>query len=561
VNGAGDRQRSTAVRVATCLTVLPGLVGGAPEEHFPRRRPSSAHNAAIMAAGTTLSRLSGFGRVLAVGWVLGQGRLADAYNQANTVPNTIYELLLGGVLSATLLPVLMEALGRKGHDRDEGAIPAVVSFLAGVLVAGTAVFWLCAPVIVDLFLLRAKGGDVAGERALATTWLRLFTPQLLFIGLTTITTALLNARRRFGAVAFSPVLANLVTIAALVVADHMVEHASISAYRADTAALAVVGIGTTAGYLVQLLAQLPALFRAGIPLWLSWHPSHPALRRIGRLSGWTIGAVISNQLSFTLVSILANSKKGQLSAFIYSYTFMQLPYAVVAVSISYAVAPDLAQLWTQINSEGFANRVGYAVRLTLALLLPGGVGYALLAHPIVVLALAHGNFTTADAGLTSTMLTIFALGLPGFSAYLLLMRAFQSKQDTRSMFWLYVAENALTIVAALVLYPLVGAPGLVVAWIGSYSVSVPFAWRRLRQAVPIVVPTGWIVRVSAATLVMAGVVAVLLGLVPAPGTLALSAGRVVIIAAVGAATFIVSARGLGVSEFNGLIARYRSLVR
>ena len=71
-----------------------------------------------MAAGTTVSRLSGFGRVLAVGWVLGQGRLADAYNQANTVPNTIYELLLGGVLSATLLPVLMEALSRKGDDRD-----------------------------------------------------------------------------------------------------------------------------------------------------------------------------------------------------------------------------------------------------------------------------------------------------------------------------------------------------------------------------------------------------------------------------------------------------------
>ena len=179
--------------------------------------------------------------------MLGQGRLADAYNQANTVPNTIYELLLGGVLSATLLPVLMEALARKRDDRDEDAVPAVVSFLAVVLVAGTVLFWLCSPVIVDFFLLRAKGADVAGEHALATTWLRLFTPQLLFIGLTTLTTALLNARRRFGAVAFSPVLANLVTIIALVVADHMVKHASISAYRADTAALAVVGIGTTAG--------------------------------------------------------------------------------------------------------------------------------------------------------------------------------------------------------------------------------------------------------------------------------------------------------------------------
>ena len=296
----GEPERRAAVRAAPWLTVLPGWAGGTPDALPTRPHASSTRNAVVMAAGTTVSRLSGFGRVLAVGWVLGQGRLADAYNQANTVPNTIYELLLGGVLSATLLPVLMEALSRKGDDRDEGAVPAVVTFLSALLVVGTALFWLCAPFIVDFFLLRAKGGDVAGERALATTWLRLFTPQLLFIGLTTLTTALLNARRRFGAVAFSPVLANMVTIAALFAADHMVKHASIGAYQADTAALAVVGIGTTAGYLVQLLAQLPALLRAGVPLWLSWRPSHPALRTIGRLSGWTIGAVVSNQLSFHL---------------------------------------------------------------------------------------------------------------------------------------------------------------------------------------------------------------------------------------------------------------------
>ncbi len=200
----GEPKRWAAVRAAPWLTVLPGWAGGTPDALPTRPHASSTRNAVVMAAGTTVSRLSGFGRVLAVGWVLGQGRLADAYNQANTVPNTIYELLLGGVLSATLLPVLMEALSRKGDDRDEGAVPAVVTFLSALLVVGTALFWLCAPFIVDFFLLRAKGGDVAGERALATTWLRLFTPQLLFIGLTTLTTALLNARRRFGSGRLQP---------------------------------------------------------------------------------------------------------------------------------------------------------------------------------------------------------------------------------------------------------------------------------------------------------------------------------------------------------------------
>ena len=161
-----------------------------------------------MAAGTTLSRASGFARILAVAWVLGQARLADAYNLANTVPNTIYDLLLGGVLSATLLPVLMEALTRRRADKDDETVPAVVSFLTLMLLATTGIFWLAAPEIIRLFLLRATGSEVPGYRDLATTWLRYFTPQLFFIGLTTITTALLNARRRFVAVAFSPVLAN-----------------------------------------------------------------------------------------------------------------------------------------------------------------------------------------------------------------------------------------------------------------------------------------------------------------------------------------------------------------
>ncbi len=300
-----DRGRSsrTAVRASEQLTVIPGrravpggprpggaaagqrVRGGEPvpgqpsEQPIPGERgapaPSSARNAAIMAAGTSLSRVSGFARLLAVAWVLGQARLADAYNQANTVPNTVYDLLLGGVLSATLLPVLMQSLTWRPGERDEKTVPAVVTFLTVVLVVATGVFWLAAPEIIRFFLSRATGPGVADERALATTWLRLFAPQLLFIGLITITTALLNARRRFGSVAFSPVLANLVTIGALVVADQLVPNGTLDAYQADRTAVLVIGLGTTAGYLAQFLAQLPALFRARYPVATSLGPQAP----------------------------------------------------------------------------------------------------------------------------------------------------------------------------------------------------------------------------------------------------------------------------------------------
>jgi putative peptidoglycan lipid II flippase len=523
-------------------------------------RPSSVRNATIMAAGTVLSRASGFARILAVAWVLGQARLADAYNLANTVPNTIYDLLLGGVLSATLLPVLMEALTRRAADKDDETVPAVVSFLTLVLLGATGIFWLAAPEIIRLFLLTTSG-DVAGYRSLATTWLRFFTPQLFFIGLTTITTALLNARRRFASVAFSPVLANVVTIAALVVADHLVKHSSVNAYRVDTTAVAVVGLGTTAGYVVQLLAQLPALVRANIPLRPVWRPHHPALAKIGRLSSWTIGAVVANQASFILVTVLANSKTGNVSAFIYAYTFMQLPYAVVAVSIAYVVAPDLAELWALRDKAGFASRVSYAMRVTLVLLLPGGAGYAVLAHPAVVLALAHGHLGTSPAGLTGSTLTVFALGLPGFSAYLLLMRAFQAKQDTRSMFWLYVGENTLTVVAALALYPTFGVRGLAAAWIGPYTVVLPFAWHRLRKSAPIVSSTSWLVYVAVSAGFMAAGVAGLLQIVPTGGSVVLSALRLLFVTGAGALLFALAAGFLGIKELKLLSSRYRAMLR
>ncbi len=531
---------------------------GATADNVPR---SSSRNATIMAAGTTLSRVSGFARILAIAWVLGQARLADAYNLANTVPNTIYDLLLGGVLSATLLPVLMGALTRRAVHKDSETVPAVVGFLTVILLAATGIFWLAAPEIIRFFVLRATGSYVAGYRDLATTWLRYFTPQLFFIGLTTITTALLNARRRFVAVAFSPVLANLVTIAALVVADHLVKHPSVNAYRADSTAIAIVGIGTTAGYVVQLLAQLPALVRAKIPLRPVWRPRHPALSKIGRLSSWTIGAVVANQVSFVLVSVLANSRTGNVSAFIYAYTFMQLPYAVVAVSIAYAVAPDLAELWALGDRDGFAGRVSYAMRMTLVLLLPGGVGYALLAHPAMLLVLAHGHLAPSSAGLTGSTLSVFALGLPGFSAYMLLMRAFQSKQDTRSMFWIYLGENALTVVAALALYPAFGVRGLAAAWIGPYTLALPFAWHRLRKSAPIVSSPSWLAYVAVSAGFMAAGVAALLQVLPTDRSVVVSALRLVFVTGVGAALFGLAARFLGISELKLLSDRYRALLR
>ena len=170
-----------------------------------------------MASGTLLSRLTGFARVLALVYAFRLTRLADIYNLANTAPNILYDLVLGGVLSATLVPVFVDWFGR---DEEEGwrAVSAVVTAITVTLAVLTAVFWLLAPAIIRLYLVLDHSPGGADQRALGTTLLRLFAPQLFLLGGIALTTALLNARRRFFVPAYSPVLNNLVTIAAIVAA-------------------------------------------------------------------------------------------------------------------------------------------------------------------------------------------------------------------------------------------------------------------------------------------------------------------------------------------------------
>ena len=163
----------------------------------------------VVAAGTGLSRLTGFGRVAALAYALGLTSLTDTYNLANTMPNVVYELLLGGILTTTLVPVFVSHLD---HD-DEEATDAVVSVAVVVLLALTVVAVLAAPLIVHLYTLRVPAADQGAVRSEATTLARFFLPQIVFYGITSLGIALLNSRRRFAAAAFAPVLNNVIVIA------------------------------------------------------------------------------------------------------------------------------------------------------------------------------------------------------------------------------------------------------------------------------------------------------------------------------------------------------------
>ena len=504
-----------------------------------------------MAAGTLLSRLTGFGKVLALAWVLGVDRLADAYNLANNMPNSIYDLVLGGVLSATLIPVFVEELAK--HDRRESSrsISAVVTTIVVVLAGLTVVFWVAAPAIIDLLLIRDHGANIPAERDVAVRLLRLFVPQLFLLGGIAVTTAILNARRRFAAPAFSPILCNVVTIGAVIATGAVARSLTLTGFERDQTAIAVLGLGTTSGYLVQLGAQLPALAGTGVRLRPVWNPGHPAVRTVLRLSMWTFGAVLANQVSFYVIQLLASSRSGDVTAFNYAYQFFQLPYAIFAVSIASVIAPDLAERWSTGQLRAFRARMGSGIRLTLAIMVPAGVGYAIIALPLLRLALRHGRVSVGEAHLTGVLVAIFAIGLPGFSVYLLLMRGYQSMQDTRSMFWRYCFENALTLVVGISLYPAFGVKGLAIGWIGAYSVAALVAFAKLRrkagglQGHAVFITT---FRVVLATAAMAVVLVGLSLVLPDSGSIVVLVARVTVLAVFGTIVYILSALWLGVTE-------------
>jgi putative peptidoglycan lipid II flippase len=262
------------------------------------------------------------------------------------------------------------------------------------------------------------------------------------------------------------------------------------------------------------MALVPSLRRANLGLlrW-RWNPRDDAMRAVARLGGWTLGFVLANQLCLFLVTILAGTVSGPdpVSSYTYAYAFLQLPYGIVAVTIMSVVTPDLAEKWSTGATTAFLHRMTGGLRAVLALINPSAVGMLLLAKPAVALLLGNGHSTPAQTATTGAALAMFALGLPGFCAYLYFVRVLQSMQRTRVAFYLYLVENAINVVLALLLVGPLGVRGLALSLSIAYTVGAvlalavfrrwfgrlgtPETWAPLGRVVVAAVPMGVVVLV------------------------------------------------------------------
>ena len=396
-------------------------------EHGERvTEPTSTSVAAAPSwrAGTAASRATGFLRVLALAYALGYNRLSDAYNLANTLPNIVYELVLGGVVSATLVPIFV---GLFEDDDDPWHGVAAVTWLVIAVDGGLSVLFALRRPVARRAVRRAQPrharptrNTTSPSRSCATSRRRSCCSPGMAVG-----SAILNARRRFAAPMFAPVLNNVVAIAALLAAPHVISRSRDAIARPRRRAV-VLGLGTTLGYVAQLVGLVPSLRAVGAKLRPVWDPHHPAVRAPLRLSGWTFGFVDCQP-----GGVPDRRRAGEPAR----RRTVELPgrVSVLPTPPRHHRGVDHQRPAARNERRRDAQRRAAfdalfrrGLRVTALLLIPAALVAAVFAEPLLRPLIAHGALTEAALETTASTLSAFALGLPGFSAFILCTRALQA---------------------------------------------------------------------------------------------------------------------------------------
>ena len=546
--------------------------GTSTEDTRATRRLVSA--GAVMAAGTAVSRVLGFVRLIVLGALLGYAtRQADMFAIANTLPNSMYILLAGGVLNTVLVPQLVRAIKR---DADGGEAYTNRLMTIGLVGLGlvTVLLTLAVPLVVTLYSGSAwKAPALDAQYASMTALAYWCMPQVFFYGVHVLAGQVLNARDRFGPMMWAPIANNVVSVGVLGI--YAVVFTRTDSSGAFTHAQEVVlGLGATLGIAVQAAVLVPFLRSAGYRFRPRLDLRGSGLGHTFRLARWTLGFVAITQVALVVVNRLAtdataSGRGAGLTAYANAYAVWILPHSLVTVSLATAMLPSASRLGAAGDLRGVAAETNRTVRLAVTLLLPVAVGFVALGLPAAQLAFGFGR-GAGDASFIGWTLMALALGLVPFTVQYVLLRAFYALEDTRSTFFLQVLIAGVNVVAAVALVAaahdeLWVAPALGLAYSLAYVVGALVSFRRLRRTLPDLDGLGLVAHctrlllaalpAAALAWVVCWAVTSRLGSRPALVLALVLAGVV----AVGA--FVVVARLLGIVEvgqLTGLLRRRRS---
>jgi putative peptidoglycan lipid II flippase len=535
---------------------------------------SLVRSSGVMAMGTIASRFTGFLRNAILIYAIGTHYLGDAYNIANTLPNAVYNLALGGILTSVVVPLLISA-AKRDSDRGEAYDQRIFTLGVLALAAITIVATVLAAPITDLY-----AGNIGNADAqhLTVIFAYFFIPQIFFYGVSSLAGAILNARGKFGAPMWTPVINNVVVI--LVGLAFMVT-AGLNRTPSDISAreIQLLGIGTTLGIVLQTAGLIPSLRRVGF----HWRPRYDFRRaevaEIRRMSGWMFGYVLTTQIAFlvtTRVANLAGSRVSQkaagagFAAYSNAYLLFQLPYAIVGISVITALLPRMSAHASERRYQLVATDFSTATRLASVIVVPAALILAVLGAPLAEGVFGYGSTSAASARYLGEIFAVFSLGLLPYMLFQLLLRVFYAMHDSRTPALIGVVTMVINITANLIALAVL-PPKHVVAGLGAgfgiaNLVGTVVAWQVLSRRIGGLggrVIRSSLLRMHAAAIpgvIFAIAVSVMIGAVASGGKIA----ALVTVALGGSGAmllYVMFAKAFGVRELTNLTDTVRARLR
>ncbi|MFE1959738.1 murein biosynthesis integral membrane protein MurJ [Streptomyces sp. NPDC059479] len=447
-------------------------------------------SSAVMAAGTLVSRLTGFVRSLVITAALGAALLGDSFTVAYTLPTMIYILTVGGGLNSVFVPQLVRAMK---NDKD-GGVAYANRLLTLVMVALGAIVALA--VFGAPLLVRLMSDTIAGDPAannVAVTFARYCLPTIFFMGVHVVMGQILNARGKFGAMMWTPVLNNIVMIATFGLFIWVYGTAADSDMTVKTIpadGVRLLGIGTLLGLAVQALAMIPYLRETGFRFRPRFDWKGHGLGKTVKLAKWTVLFVLANQAGVLVVTQLATAAgeaSGKDGTGILAYSNAQLiwgmPQAIITVSVMAALLPRISRAAHDGDPGAVRDDISQGLRNSAVAIVPIAFAFLSLGVPTSILMFSSSGLESARS--MGFILMAFALGLIPYSVQYVVLRGFYAYEDTRTPFYNTVIVAVVNAAASAGCYVVLPSRWAVVGMAASYglayAVGVGIAWRRLRN--------------------------------------------------------------------------------
>src|SRR5881397_3584130 len=409
---------------------------------------SIARASAIMIVTLVASRVLGWLRLSVIGAHFGQTPELDAFWAAFKIPDAIFGLVVAGALASAFIPVFTSYLAREREDEAWHVASSVMNAVLLLLIGFSVVMWIAAPYVVPTFVAPFQDPK---QIALTVDLTRIMLLSPIFMGLSSLTTGILNSYRQFLSSATAPLVYNAVIIVCTL-------------FLSPFLGIHAVAIGVVVGALFMWLVQLPELTFRRTRYSFSMDLAHPGVRDVLRLAGPRTIALGAVQIVFFVDTALASGMpQGSLTALNYAFQLMLLPLGVFSIAISAAIFPTLSHYASLGQVNRMRDAVQQAIRWILFLTLPTAILMIVLRRPIVNLLFQYGSFGAELREATQAAFLFYSLGLAGHALIQILARAYYASRDTTTPLALTLISIGLNVVLDLMLGPIMGINGLALA--------------------------------------------------------------------------------------------------